>query len=67
MCVSLRGYNLDTFYTRKWKIDVLLSGTSAFNSEVKLASCKSALNPTVVYSTGRSKAVVPVLVLLFVA
>ena len=34
---------------------------------VKLASCKSALNPTVVYSTDRSKAVVPVLVLLFVA
>ena len=37
---------------------------------MKLASCKSALtrapNP-VVYSTGRSKAVVPVLVLLFVA
>ena len=34
---------------------------------VKLASCKSALNPSVVYSTDRSKAVVPVLVLLFVA
>ena len=31
------------------------------------ASCKSALNPTVVYSTDLSKAVVPVLVLLFVA
>ena len=30
---------------------------------MKLASCKSALNPTVVYSTDRSKAVVPVLVL----
>ena len=27
------------------------------------ASCKSALNPTVVYSTDRSKAVVPVLLL----
>ena len=36
-------------------------------SRVKLASCKSALNPTVVCSTDRSKAVVPVLVLLFVA
>ena len=35
--------------------------------EVKLASCKSALNPPVVCSTDRSKAVVPVLVLLFVA
>ena len=34
---------------------------------VKLASCKSALNPPVVYSTDRSKAVVPMLVLLFVA
>ena len=39
---------------------------------VKLASCKSALTtpappPPVVYSTDRSKAVVPVLVLLFVA
>ena len=34
---------------------------------VKLASCKSALNPPMVCSTDRSKAVVPVLVLLFVA
>ena len=34
---------------------------------MKLASCKSALNPTVVCSTDRSKAVVSVLVLLFVA
>ena len=34
---------------------------------VKLATRKCALNPTVVYSTDRSKAVVPVLVLLFVA
>ena len=34
---------------------------------MKLASCNSALNPPVVYSTDRSKAVVPVLVLLFVA
>ena len=34
---------------------------------MKLASCKSALNPTVVCSTDRSKAVVPVLVLLFAA
>ena len=34
---------------------------------MKLVSCKSALNPTVVYSTDRSKAVVPVLVLLLVA
>ena len=34
---------------------------------MKLVSCKSALNPPVVYSTVRSKVVVPVLVLLFVA
>ena len=34
---------------------------------VKLAGRKNALNPTVVYSTDRSKAVVSVLVLLFVA
>ena len=39
----------------------------ASGPRVKLATCKSALNPTVVYSTDRSKAVVPVLVLLFVA
>ena len=32
---------------------------------VKLASCRSALNPPVVCCTARSKAVVPVLVLLF--
>ena len=36
----------------------------ASGPRVKLASCKSALNPTVVYSTDRSTAVVPVLVLL---
>ena len=34
---------------------------------MKLASCKSALNLPVVCFTDRSKAVVPVLVLLFVA
>ena len=34
---------------------------------MKLASCKSALNPPVVYSTDRSKAVVPVLVYVLVA
>ena len=34
---------------------------------VKLAGCKIAFNPSLVYSTYRSKAVVPVLVLLFVA
>ena len=42
----------------------------ASGPRMKLASCKSALNtphPPVVYSTDRSKAVIPVLVLLFVA
>ena len=39
----------------------------ASGPRVKLASCKSALNPPVVYLTDCSKAVVPVLVLLFVA
>ena len=34
---------------------------------MKLAGRKSALNPPVIYSTDRSKAMVPVLVLLFVA
>ena len=39
----------------------------ASGPRVKFAGCKSALNPPVVCSTDRSKAVVPVLVLLFVA
>ena len=39
----------------------------ASGPRVNLASCKSALNPPVVYSTDHSKAVVPVLVLLFLA
>ena len=38
----------------------------ASGPRVKLARCKSALNPPVVYSTDRSKAVVQVLFLLFV-
>ena len=38
----------------------------ALGPRVKLASCKSALNPPVVYSTDRSKAMVPVLVSLLV-
>ena len=39
----------------------------ASGPRVKLASCTSALKPPVVYSSDCSKAVVPVLVLLFVA
>ena len=39
----------------------------ASGTTVKLASCKSALNPSVVYSTDRFKTVVPLLVLFCVA
>ena len=39
----------------------------ASGPRVKLASCKSALKPPVVYSTDSSKAVIPVLILLFIA
>ena len=39
----------------------------ASGPRVKLATCKSALNLPVVCSANRSKAVVPVLLLLFVA
>ena len=39
----------------------------ASGPRVKLVRCKNALNPPEVCSTDRSKAVVPVLVLLFVA
>ena len=39
----------------------------ASGPRVKLASCKSVLNSLVVYSTDGSKAVVSVLVLLFLA
>ena len=39
----------------------------ASGPRVKLACCKRALNPPVVFSTDRSKAVVLVLFLLFVA
>ena len=49
---------------------VLLKSSIVFyvvGPNVKLVGCKSALNPSVVYSTDRPKAVVPVLVLLFVA
>ena len=37
----------------------------ASGPRVKLVSCKSALNPPMVCSTDRSKAMIPVLVLLF--
>ena len=40
---------------------------SSIGTKGELTSCKSALNPPLVCSTDRSKAVVPVLVLLFVA
>ena len=49
------------------RTEVLCISVLASGPRVKLASCKSASNPPVVYSTDRSKAVVLVLVLLFVA
>ena len=39
----------------------------ASGPRVKLASCKSALNFTEIYSTDRFKELVPMLVVLFVA
>ena len=51
---------LASFYLQSNKVLRVASGP-----RVKLASCKSALNPPVVYSTDRFKAVIPVLVLLF--
>ena len=39
----------------------------AAGPRVKLTSCKSVLKPQLVYTTDRSKAVVTVLVLLFLA
>ena len=49
------------------RTELLCVSVLASGPRVKLASCRSALNIPVVYSTVRSKAVVPVLVLLFVA
>ena len=49
------------------EFNVFFVFTVASGPREKLASCKSALNAPVVYSTDRSKAVVPVLVFLFVA
>ena len=40
---------------------------AASGPRVKLTGCGSALNPPVVYSAGNCEAVVPVVVLLFVA
>ena len=56
---------LETFMWTKFLCVSILRVASG--PRVKLASCKSALNPPVVYSTDRSKAMVAVLVLLFVA
>ena len=50
--------------TERLRVSVL---RIASGPRVKLVSCKSALNPPVVYSTCRSKAVVLVLVLFFLA
>ena len=61
--VNVKWFLSNLMFTLKLERSVLV----ASGPRVKLASCKSALNPPVVCSTDRSKAVVPVLVLLFVA
>ena len=53
-------------FVRAWFLCVSVLGVAS-GPRVKLAGCEGALGPPVVYSTGRSGAVVPVLVLLFVA
>ena len=59
---------LSNFHKHFWnKPGKQLVNIYSRTSRVKLAGPESALNPPVVYSTDRSKAVVPVLVLLFVA
>ena len=58
------------FFLYRGKIllrDCGFSWVTSFILLVQILNCKSALNPTVNYSTDRSKAVVPLLVLLFVA
>ena len=54
------------FFVRAGFLCVSVLGVAS-GPRVKLAGCKSALGPPVVCSAGRSGAVVPVLVLLFVA
>ena len=60
--MSVKGCGSWLWHSLDFSLTFVISGP-----RVKLASCKSALNPLVVCSTDRSKAVVPVLVLLFVA
>ena len=50
-----------------WTEFLCISVLGVASGPGKLAGCKRALNPTVVYSSDRSKVVVPVLLLLFVA
>ena len=68
--------NYFVFFKKSQKVSWIIQNVSllcipvlrvASGPRVKLASCKSALTLPVVYSTDRSKAVVLVLVLLFVA
>ena len=81
--LNIDNINFDQMVDRIYPTEHQLNRANSFDTEppflcvsvlrvasgprVKLASCKSALNPPVVCSTDRSKAVVPVLVLLFVA
>ena len=62
---SLRGYLFWSAGTKGLFLCISVLRVAS-GPRVKLASCKSALNPPVVCSIDRSKAVVPVLVLLFV-
>ena len=63
----LRGHNPRPYFCRGLEFLCVSVLRVASGPRVKLASCKSALNPPLVCSTDRSKAVVSVLVLLFVA
>ena len=64
-CILGVFYRLGSLYANRFLCISVLRVASG--PRVKLVSCKSALNLPVVYSTDRSKAVVPVLVLLLVA
>ena len=55
-----------SLYANRFVFCISVLGVAS-GPRVKLVSCKSVLNPTVVCSTDGSKAMVPVLILLFVA
>ena len=67
VCLTVCHFVLVFFSPFSTAITSLGEERVASGPRMKLASCKSVLNLPVVCSTDRSKAVVPVLVLLFVA